>query len=111
MDFIVWMDYTSPHPEKARAAGDEEINCYIELPMEEGNPKLTDSEQYDGAVELRTVDEDQLVMTCVWCAPPSLKGLTRPWHRGIPARCRRSLPRMWRSGIKLPPVQGAVSVN
>lgn len=29
----------------------------------EGNLKLTDSEQYDGAVELRTVDEDQLVMT------------------------------------------------
>ena len=39
-------------------------NCYIELPTEwEGNLKLTDSEQYDGAVELRTVDEDQPVMT------------------------------------------------
>ena len=34
------------------------------LPTEwEGNLKLTDSEQYDGAVELRTVDEDQPVMT------------------------------------------------
>ena len=57
MDFIVWMDYTSPHPEKSFGLLDEETNCYIELPMEwEGNLKLTDSEQYDGAVELRTVD-------------------------------------------------------
>ena len=64
MDFIVWMDYTSPHPEKSFGLLDEETNCYIELPMEwEGNLKLTDSEQYDGAVELRTLDEDQLVMT------------------------------------------------
>ena len=64
MDFIVWMDYTSPHPEKSFGLLDEETNCYIELPMEwEGNLKLTDSEQYDGAVELRTVDEDQPVMT------------------------------------------------
>ena len=64
MDFIVWMDYTSPHPEKSFGLLDEETNCYIELPMEwEGNLKLTDSEQYDGAVELRTVDEDQLVLT------------------------------------------------
>lgn len=64
MDFIVWMDYTSPHPEKSFGLLDEETNCYIELPMEwEGNLKLTDSEQYDGAVELRTVDEDQLIMT------------------------------------------------
>ena len=64
MDFIVWMDYTSPHPEKSFGLLDEETNCYIELPMEwEGNLKLTDSEQYDGAVELRTVDEDALVMT------------------------------------------------
>ena len=56
MDFIVWMDYTSPHPEKSFGLLDEETNCYIELPMEwEGNLKLTDSEQYDGAVELRTV--------------------------------------------------------
>ena len=64
MDFIVWMDYTSSHPEKSFGLLDEETNCYIELPMEwEGNLKLTDSEQYDGAVELRTVDEDQPVMT------------------------------------------------
>ena len=71
MDFIVWMDYTSPHPEKSFGLLDEETNCYIELPMEwEGNLKLTDSEQYDGAVELRTVDEDQLVMTLRLCAPP-----------------------------------------
>ena len=79
MDFIVWMDYTSPHPEKSFGLLDEETNCYIELPMEwEGNLKLTDSEQYDGAVELRTVDEDQLVMTLRLVRPPSsLKGWTR----------------------------------
>ena len=29
----------------------------------EGNLKLADSEEYDDAVELRTVDEDQLVLT------------------------------------------------
>ena len=64
MDFIVWMDYTSIHPEKSFGLLDEETNCYIELPAEwEGNLKLTDSEQYDGAVELRTVDEDELVLT------------------------------------------------
>ena len=64
MDFIVWMDYTSIHPEKSFGLLDEETNCYIELPTEwEGNLKLTDSEQYDGAVELRTVDEDKLVLT------------------------------------------------
>ena len=64
MDFIVWMDYTSSHPEKSFGLLDEETNCYIELPAEwEGNLKLTDSEEYDGAVELRTVDEDQLVLT------------------------------------------------
>ena len=58
---------------------DEETNCYIELPMEwEGNLKLTDSEQYDGAVELRTVDEDQLVMTLrLVRTTSSLKGWTR----------------------------------
>ena len=79
MDFIVWMDYTSPHPEKSFGLLDEETNCYIELPMEwEGNLKLTDSEQYDGAVELRTVDEDQLVMTLrLVRATSSLKGWTR----------------------------------
>ena len=64
MDFIVWMDYTSRKPEKSFGLLDEETNCYIELPKEwEGNLKLTDSEQYDGAVELRTVDEDKLVMS------------------------------------------------
>ena len=79
MDFIVWMDYTSPHPEKSFGLLDGETNCYIELPMEwEGNLKLTDSEQYDGAVELRTVDEDQLVMTLrLVRTTSSLKGWTR----------------------------------
>ena len=79
MDFIVWMDYTSPEPEKSFGLLDEETNCYIELPMEwEGNLKLTDSEQYDGAVELRTVDEDQLVMTLrLVRTTSSLKGWTR----------------------------------
>ena len=79
MDFIVWMDYTSPTPEKSFGLLDEETNCYIELPMEwEGNLKLTDSEQYDGAVELRTVDEDELVMTLrLVRTTSSLKGWTR----------------------------------
>ena len=79
MDFIVWMDYTSPHPEKSFGLLDEETNCYIELPMEwEGNLKLTDSEQYDGAVELRTMDEGQLVMTLrLVRTTSSLKGWTR----------------------------------
>lgn len=64
MDFIVWMDYTNRSPQKSFGLLDEETNCYIELPMEwEGNLKLTDSERYEGAVELRTVDEDKLVMT------------------------------------------------
>ena len=79
MDFIVWMDYTSPNLEKSFGLLDEETNCYIELPMEwEGNLKLTDSEQYDGAVELRTVDEDELVMTLrLVRTTSSLKGWTR----------------------------------
>ena len=79
MDFIVWMDYTSPTPEKSFGLLDEETNCYIALPMEwEGNLKLTDSDQYDGAVELRTVDEDQLVMTLRLArTTASLKGWTR----------------------------------
>ena len=79
MDFIVWMDYTSRRPEKSFGLLDEETNCYIELPTEwEGNLKLTDSEQYDGAVELRTVDEDQLVMTLrLVRTTSSLKGWTR----------------------------------
>ena len=73
------MDYTSRSPEKSFGLLDEETNCYIELPTEwEGNLKLTDSEQYDGAVELRTVDEDQLVMTLrLVQTTSSLKGWTR----------------------------------
>ena len=64
MDFIVWMDYTSPTPEKSFGLLDEETNCYIELPAEwEGNLLLTDSTEIDAAVELRTVDENKLVLT------------------------------------------------
>ena len=64
MDFIVWMDYTSPTPEKSFGLLDEETNCYIELPAEwEGNLLLTDSTEIDAAVELRTVDENELVLT------------------------------------------------
>ncbi len=50
MDFIVWMDYTSPEPEKSFGLLDEESSCYIELPAEwEGNLMLTDSaEGFDG---------------------------------------------------------------
>ena len=93
MDFIVWMDYTSPHPEKSFGLLDEETNCYIELPMEwEGNLKLTDSEQYDGAVELRTVDEDQLVMTLRLVRNLQPEGLDPPWHRGIPPDAGEACP-------------------
>ena len=64
MDFIVWMDYTRPDPEKSFGLLDEETNCYIELPAEwEGNLLLTDSADIDNAVELRTVDENKLVLT------------------------------------------------
>ena len=64
MDFIVWMDYTSPDPKKSFGLLDEETNCYVELPMEwEGNLMLTDSTEVEGAVELRTVDENKLVLT------------------------------------------------
>ena len=64
MDFIVWMDYTSPDPKKSFGLLDEETNWYIELPMEwEGNLMLTDSTEVEGAVELRTVDENKLVLT------------------------------------------------
>ena len=64
MDFIVWMDYTSPAPKKSFGLLDEATNCYIELPMEwEGNLMLTDSTEVEGAVELRTVDENKLVLT------------------------------------------------
>ena len=43
---------------------DEETGCYIALPIEwEGNLMLTDSTEVEGAVELRTVDENKLVLT------------------------------------------------
>ena len=62
--FIVWMDYTSPEPEKSFGLLDEESSCYIELPAEwEGNLMLTDSAEGEEAVELRTVDEGKLVLT------------------------------------------------
>ena len=79
MDFIVWMDYTSPTPEKSFGLLDEETNCYIELPAEwEGNLLLTDSTEIDAAVELRTLDEDQLVMTVRLArTTSSSKGWTR----------------------------------
>ena len=64
MDFIVWMDYTSPEPEKSFGLLDEESSCYIELPAEwEGNLMLTDSSEGEEAVELHTVDEGKLVLT------------------------------------------------
>ena len=64
MDFIVWMDYTSPEPEKSFGLLDEESSCYIELPAEwEGNLMLTDSTEGEEAVELHTVDEGKLVLT------------------------------------------------
>ena len=79
MDFIVWMDYTSRQPKKSFGLLDEETNCYIELPMEwEGNLKLTDSAGYEGAVELRTLDQDQLVMTVRYAkSSASAAGWTR----------------------------------
>ena len=64
MDFIVWMDYTAAAPEKSFGLLDEETGCYIALPIEwEGNLMLTDSAEVEGAVELRTVDENKLVLT------------------------------------------------
>lgn len=64
MDFIVWMDYTSPEPEKSFGLLDEESSCYIELPAEwEGNLMLTDSAEGEEDVELHTVDEGKLVLT------------------------------------------------
>ena len=79
MDFIVWMDYTSPTPEKSFGLLDEETNCYIELPAEwEGNLLLTDSTETDAAVELRTVDENELVLTLrLVSASASAAGWTR----------------------------------
>ena len=64
MDFIVWMDYTASAPEKSFGLLDEETGCYIALPVEwEGNLMLTDSTDEEDAVELRTVDENKLVLT------------------------------------------------
>ena len=64
MDFIVWMDYTAAAPEKSFGLLDEETGCYIALPIEwEGNLMLTDSTDEEDAVELRTVDENKLVLT------------------------------------------------
>ena len=79
MDFIVWMDYTSSTPEKSFGLLDEETNCYIELPAEwEGNLLLTDSTEIDAAVELRTVDENELVLTLrLVSASASAAGWTR----------------------------------
>ena len=79
MDFTVWMDYTSPTPEKSFGLLDEETNCYIELPAEwEGNLLLTDSTEIDAAVELRTVDENELVLTLrLVSASASAAGWTR----------------------------------
>ena len=64
MDFIVWMDYTASAPEKSFGLLDEETGCYIALPIEwEGNLMLTDSTDEEDAVELRTIDENKLVLT------------------------------------------------
>ena len=64
MDFIVWMDYTSSQPEKSFGLLDEEMGYYLELPMEwEGNLLLTDSAEYEGALELRSLDGQQLYLT------------------------------------------------
>lgn len=65
MDFIVWMDYSrTDNPKKSFGLLDEETGCYIALPMEwEGNLMLADSEAVRGAVELRTLDDEQPVMT------------------------------------------------
>lgn len=64
MDFIVWMDYTASAPEKSFGLLDEETGCYVALPIEwEGNLMLTDSTDEEDAVELRTVDENKLVLT------------------------------------------------
>ena len=51
-------------PEKSFGLLDEETGCYIALPIEwEGNLMLTDSTDEEDAVELRTVDENKLVLT------------------------------------------------
>lgn len=111
MDFIVWMDYTAAAPEKSFGLLDEETGCYIALPIEwEGNLMLTDSAEVEGAVELRTVDENKLVLTirmasssesAVGWVPrrggvPPDAGKARPGcdHRGPDYRLSRSLYRL-----------------
>ena len=86
MDFIVWMDYTSPEPEKSFGLLDEETSCYIELPIEwEGNLMLTDSTEVEEAVELRTVDEDKLVLTVRLASIQRERGgLDPPGRGGVP---------------------------
>ena len=114
MDFIVWMDYTSSHPEKSFGLLDEETNCYIELPAEwEGNLKLTDSEEYDGAVELRTVDEDELVLT-VRLAQDLRPILPAGPRLGVVASRQlqaRMGPDVLLAGHELSPFQGVVSAE
>ena len=107
------MDYTSSHPEKSFGLLDEETNCYIELPAEwEGNLKLTDSEEFDGAVELRTVDEDQLVLT-VRLASTSAN--STGWTRlGVVASRQVQAkigPDVFACRHELPPFQGVVSAE
>ncbi|MFR1571358.1 MAG: hypothetical protein ACLSTW_00135 [Faecalibacterium sp.] len=86
MDFIVWMDYTSPEPEKSFGLLDEESSCYIELPAEwEGNLMLTDSAEGEEAVELHTVDEGKLVLTMrLVLFQRERGGLDPPGRGGIP---------------------------
>ena len=95
MDFIVWMDYTASAPEKSFGLLDEETGCYIALPVEwEGNLMLTDSTDEEDAVELRTVDENKLVLTLrLASSSENAVGWTAlVWWR--PARCRQSSARM-----------------
>ncbi len=94
MDFIVWMDYTSPGRKRASACwmrrGAATLSC---LWSGEGNLKLTDSEEYDNAVELRTVDEDQLVLTVRLVQGPGQTPPAGPgWAWWRPARCRQNGP-------------------
>ncbi len=64
MDFIVWMDYTSDEPVKSFGLLDEEMGYYLELPAEwEGGLMLTDSTEWANAVELRSLDGEELYMT------------------------------------------------
>ncbi len=64
MDFILWMDYTSAQPRKSFGILDEELNFYLELPLEwEGSLMLTDCPTDENAVELRSQDGTLLYMT------------------------------------------------